>query len=157
MRTAIPALLVACSIAACGGKTRPEQTYDVHSHGVGEKHDIEEEHHGVGVAEIDKFHDTLAPIWHAPAGDDRKHNACTAVPTMKDQAALIVGRARTDHAGWEGNGNALAAAVTKLGTVCADPTLAGFDDAFGAVHDAYHGLMESAMPADQADHMHVGH
>jgi hypothetical protein len=156
MRTAIACLLFA---AACGGKTAPEQPYDTHSHGVGEHHDMEMEHHGVGVAEIDKFHETLGPIWHAPEGAERTQHACDAVPTMKDEATAAVGRARTDNAGWEGNANALVTAVGKLGDVCATPDRAGFADAFGAVHAAFHAMMESAMPpdADQADHMHMGH
>jgi hypothetical protein len=157
MRMSFHALFLALAIAACGGKTVPEPVYDTHSHGVGEKHDMESEHHGVGVAEIDSFHQTLAPIWHAPAGDQRKKDACAAVPTMKEQAMAAVGRARTDNARWEGNANALVGAVGKLGAVCGDPATAGFDDAFGAVHDAYHALMEAAMPADDADHMHMGH
>jgi hypothetical protein len=159
MRTSFTSLFFALAIAACGGKTTPEPVYDTHSHGVGEKHDMEMEHHGVGVAEIDSFHQTLAPIWHAPAGDERKQHACAAVPTMKEQATAAVGRARTDHAKWEGNANALVGAVDKLGVVCADAAApaTGFDAAFGAVHDAYHALMEAAMPADDADHMHMGH
>ena len=156
MRIWIASLSFAAA-AACGGTTKPETQYDTHSHGVGETHDVEEEHHGVGIAEVDAFHDTLAPIWHAPAGDARRKQACDAVPTMKEQAVAAVGRARTDHAGWEGNANALVAAVGKLGDACEGKTFATpFDDAFSQVHDAYHALMESAMGGTDADHAHVG-
>jgi hypothetical protein len=162
MRTAIASLLLTLSFAAggaaCGGsKPAPETAYDTRSHGVGEKHDVETEHHGVGIAEIDSFHDTLAPIWHAPSGDERKQHACAAVPTMKEQAVAMLGRARGDHATWEGNAAALVAAVDQLGAVCHDATIAIVDEALGAVHDAYHAVMEATMPADAADHMHMGH
>ncbi|HTJ45021.1 MAG TPA: hypothetical protein VL463_23095 [Kofleriaceae bacterium] len=154
MRIWIASLLFA---AACGGKTTVEQPYDTHSHGVGEHHDMEMEHHGVGVAEIDTFHETLAPVWHAPEGDQRHKDACAAVPKMKEQAAAIVGRARADHAGWEGNANALVTAVDKLGESCAG-TGDGFDEKFSAVHDAYHALMESAMGKEgETDHAQMGH
>ena len=147
------------ALAACGaGTTKPEQPYDVHSHGVGEPHDMEEEHHGVGIAEIDSFHDTLAPIWHAPGGDARRKQACDAVPTMKEQSVAAVGRARTDHAAWEGNANALVTAVGKLADACAGKSFATpFDDSFAQVHDAYHALMTAAMGGTDADHAHVGH
>lgn len=155
MRTWIVAFVLAA--AACGGKTTPEQPYDTHSHGVGEHHDMEMEHHGVGVAEIDSFHETLAPVWHAPAGPERSKNACAAVPKMKEQAAAIVGRARADHAGWEGNANALAGAVDKLGAACAAGAT-DLDADFGAVHDAYHALMAAAMGKEgDADHAQMGH
>jgi hypothetical protein len=150
-------IAIAMAAAACGGTTQREQVYDTHSHGVGEKHDMEEEHHGVGVAEIDSFHETLAPIWHADAGDARMKRACAAVPTMREQATAIVGRARADHAQWEGNGNALVQAVGKLAEACDGKTFSqSFDDAFGGVHDAYHALMEAAMGGTDADHAHVG-
>ena len=143
---------------ACGGAAvAPERPSDPPGHGVGEHHDMETEHHGVGVAEIDSFHATLAPIWHSDPGDARTQRACDAVPHMKEQATAIVGRARADHAGWEGDGTALVAAVGKLGDACAVTARPDFDAAFAGVHDAYHALMESAMPADAAGHEHVGH
>jgi hypothetical protein len=152
MRTWIAAFIL---VAACGGKTVPEKAYDTHSHGIGEHHDMEEEHHGVGVAEIDSFHETLAPVWHAPAGAERTKNACASVPTMKDQAAAIVGRARADHAGWEGNANALAGAVGTMGEACTANV--DVDARFSAVHDAYHALLEAAMGKENdTDHAHMG-
>jgi hypothetical protein len=149
---------IAVAAAACGGTATREQAYDVHSHDVGEKHDVEEEHHGVGVAEIDSFHDTLAPIWHEAAGDARTKHACAAVATMREQATAIVGRARADHAQWEGNGNALVKAVAKLADACGGKTFSQpFDEAFGGVHDAYHALMEAAMAGTGEEHAHIGH
>src|SRR5262249_58024539 len=90
--------LVAGAPLAGGGKAAPDKMYDSHASAAGEAHDGEPEHHGVGIAEIDSFHATLAPIWHASAGPERTQRACAAVPTMRDQAGQIVGRARGDHA-----------------------------------------------------------
>ena len=156
MRTsALAACLAAAGLAlGCGGKQAPEPHYDVHSHGVGEKHDIEEEHHGVGIAEIDGFHDQLDPLVHAPAGDQRKADTCKAAGSMKDDAFQIVGRARADHAAWEGNANALVQAVDALGAACTGG--GDVDKALAGVHDAFHGLIEQVMGTD-ADHANVGH
>jgi hypothetical protein len=147
--------LVVATAPACGGKAAPEKTYDSHAAAAGESHAMEGEHHGVGVAEIDSFHATLAPIWHAPAGPERTRHACAAVPTMRDQATQIVGRARGDHAGWEGNASNLATAVGALSDACGKG--GGVDDALGGVHTAYHAVMEAAMGGDHEHMEHMEH
>lgn len=153
----VPWLCVAGLAVGCGHKqpaTTESAIPGTGDHGVGEHHDMEEEHHGVGIAEIDSFHETLAPLWHADKGDKRKADTCAAVGDMKTQGIEIVGRGRTDHAGWEGNANSLSKAIDDLAKACGEG--GDFEAAFGSVHDAFHVLMESAMTGHEADHAHVG-
>lgn len=153
----VPWLCVAGLAVGCGHKqpaTTESAIPGTGDHGVGEHHDMEEEHHGVGIAEIDSFHDTLSPLWHADAGDKRKADTCAAVGDMKTEAVAIVGRGRTDNAAWEGNANSLAKAIDDLAKVCGEG--GDFDATFSSLHDAFHVLMEAAMTGHEADHAHVG-
>jgi hypothetical protein len=154
----VPWLCVAGLAFGCGHKQpAPHESAipGTGDHGVGEHHDMEDEHHGVGIAEIDSFHETLGPLWHAEHGDKRKADTCGGLGGMKDQAVQIIGRARADHAGWEGNANALSKAIDDLGVVCGGGA-GDFDAAFSSVHDAFHVLMEAAMTGHEGDHAHVG-
>jgi hypothetical protein len=85
---------------------------------------------------LDAFHKLLAPLWHAPAGDQRMTDTCAGIPGFQT-AAAAVGSAAVPGAA------ALAGAVTKLADACAATPRDGarFDAAFAAVHDAFHGAL----------------
>ncbi len=153
----VPWICVAGLAIGCGHKA-PAPTESAipgtGDRGVGEHHDLEAEHHGVGIAEIDSFQAALSPLWHADAGDKRQADTCAAVGDLKTQAIAIIGRGRTDHAAWEGNANSLAKAIDDLAKVCGEG--GDFAATFGDLHDAFHVLMEAAMTGHENDHMHVG-
>jgi hypothetical protein len=146
--TVLAAWLAAAGLAlGCGGKqAAPEAHYDVHAgSGSAADHDgAEPDHdmdHGVGIAEVDGFHAQLEPIMHA-TGDAQKTDACAKTAALKDAAFQVVGRAKGDHAAWEDQATALAAAVDGLGKACT-----GGGDvaaALGAVHDAFHAVLAAA-------------
>jgi hypothetical protein len=91
-------------------------------------------------ASIDAFHDTLAPIWHAPAGETRMTSTCEAVPTLEARAQDV--------------GDApLVEAVPALGTECGGDRQ-GFEPRFAAVHDAFHAAMERSGVDHHEEHSH---
>lgn len=140
-------LIVAAS--ACGGKaapgTEPEiggNTHDTH-HGSAAAAD----EHGGMPASIKKFHDTLAPRWHAEKGPQRTADTCAAIGQLQADAAAIVAAptpAGTAAAVWADGGKQLADAVTALDATCKAKDAAAFEPAFASVHTAFHHVMESA-------------
>lgn len=91
------------------------------------------------------FHDTMAPLWHAEAGDARKTDTCAALEDLKTKASAIgeaeVPEKAADQAeAWSSASTELGAKLDALAATC-DGTTEEFDAAFHDVHEAFHALV----------------
>lgn len=139
--------------AACGGKSAPATsstaTEPAGNPGEAHAHDFP--------AEMDAFHDKLAPLWHADSGQARIDQTCTATGELDALAATVRDApppAGVDAAAWTERGTALVDSITKLSAACGSPDRATFEADFHGVHSAFHGLIEllPATDAHQAAH-----
>ncbi len=128
----------------CGSSTPPAEHAGEHEHG---EHEHGEHAKLTGAAH--EFHEVLAPLWHAEKSPERAKKTCDAVPTFEQHAAAVdkevpadAARAAAAHTAAQG----LIAAVGELKAECAKPEAgrADFEAKFGAVHEAFHKVMESA-------------
>jgi hypothetical protein len=95
--------------------------------------DRHENHSHAFPKDVDAFHATLAPLWHAQAGKQRSANVCAQAGKLESLASEI---RKVDT-------KALVASVTALKAQCnASPT--NIDTAFSDVHDAFHRVMGQA-------------
>jgi hypothetical protein len=137
------ALAIALALAACGSTSKPEAK---------PAEPAAEHHEMAGMPpELGKFHDVLAPHWHAEKGPQRMKDTCAAVPDFTagaDALTKAAPPAGKDAAAWGTGTKELADAVTGLKTSC-DGDAAGFEAAFERVHKGFHALLES--------HEHVDH
>jgi len=109
--------------------------------------------------EIAKFHDVLAPRWHAEKGDKRMKDTCAAIPDFTAGVTAIataVPPAGTDTTAWTDGAGKLAAAVTALDDTCKRNDATAFEGAFQSVHESFHGLMGLAM-GEHGEHEHGEH
>lgn len=109
--------------------------------------------------QIAKFHDTLAPRWHAAHGPKRMADTCGAMAQFHTDAdAIATSQAPSggDAAAWSVGGKQLTEAVTALETTCKANDAAAFEPAFERVHKTFHGLMEAAM-GKHGEHEHSEH
>jgi hypothetical protein len=119
-------------VVACGSKSKPEA----------EQH-AEAEHHENLPPELAKFHDVLAPHWHAPEGPDRMTGTCSAIPEFQSNTdALAKAAPAGDAAKWSAGTKELTDAVAGLKAACAASDAAAFETAFARVHKGFHGLAE---------------
>jgi hypothetical protein len=163
------ALMVMLVAAACGGKATPGST-PVGMEG-GQKHEMAqrcemgEQCKMGGKGEmgemanmpppIAKFHETLAPRWHAPQGPQRMTDTCAAIGQLQADAAAIVAAPAPDGAdagSWSAGGQQLAEAVTALEATCKAHDAAAFEPAFARVHTSVHHAMEASMTHEHGDH-----
>ena len=96
-----------------------------------------------------RFHETLAPRWHAPHGPERMANTCSAIATFRADADAIVAAPPPDggdRATWSAGGQQLTEAVAALDATCQAKDAAAFVPAFERVHQAFHHLLEAAKP-----------
>lgn len=106
--------------------------------------------------EVEAFHQTLSPLWHAETGPERMNNTCGAVGTFETQAAAIgtaPAPAGVDATMWTTAASSLAADVTTLKTTCATPDQTTFTPTFEKLHTSFHNLvmlMPGAAPRDPA-------
>jgi hypothetical protein len=138
MKRALLSLIV---IAACGSKK---------SEPVAEQHEGHDEHGEMAnmPPEIAKFHDVLAPRWHADKGDKRMKDTCAAIPDFTAGVTAIAKAtppAGADGAAWTDGAGKLAAAIVALDDTCKKNDATGFETAFQGVHESFHGLMALAM------------
>ena len=117
-------------LAACGSKSEPESKPEHH-----------EEHMSPAMT---KFHDVLAPRWHAAKGAQRMKDTCAALPDFHADADALAKATPPRGANadsWTTGTQQLVGAVGELDTTCKtnDPT--SFEAAFGKVHESFHGLM----------------
>jgi len=121
-------------VVACGSKTKPES-----------KPEHADEHHEMEKMppEMAKFHDVLAPHWHAPKGPERMTSTCAAIPEFQSNAeALAKAKPAGDAASWAAGTKELADAVAGLKSACDASDATAFETAFARVHKGFHGLME---------------
>jgi hypothetical protein len=94
-----------------------------------------------------KFHDTLAPRWHATKGPERMKSTCDALPDFKAGATTIASSEAPKGANqqaWTDGAGKLAAALEELETECKANDAAKFETAFEQVHVSFHGLLDAA-------------
>jgi len=159
MRTALPVVWLLA--AACGGATRSDPASEpLESARGNQPHDVRHaEHAGHGgppaapaddemagvPAEIQAFHATLAPRWHAEHGPARMADTCAAVPTLRGQADAIGKAAPPQGASataWTERTRQLGGAVAALNETCQAKDAAGFETAFGELHLRFHAVLE---------------
>ena len=134
MRTLV---ILIVAVAACGGKK---------SEPVAEKHDEHGEMANMPPT-LAKFHDVLAPRWHAEKGDKRMTDTCAAIPDFTAGVTAIATAAPpagADGTAWTDGAGKLAAAVSALDDTCKKHDAAAFETAFQGVHETFHGLLALA-------------
>jgi hypothetical protein len=160
MKAASMIVLVMAAVA-CGGTAPPAQPAkpmdmapdgqkcemgpDCKMAGMGEKGEMGEMANMP--PQIAKFHDTLAPRWHAAQGPQRMADTCAAIAqfhTDADAIATSPAPSGGDAAAWSAGGKQLTEAVAALDTTCKAKDAAAFEPAFGSVHKTFHHLMEAA-------------
>lgn len=158
MKTTLVAIVVVA--AACGGTTKPETTARSESDdtgrmaAMGQKHEAGGGHMGGGEKhemgemamspQISKFHDTLAPRWHAQPGPQRMADTCAAIPQFHaDAEAIAVAEAPSggDAAAWSSGGKQLIEAIAGLDATCKAKDATAFEPAFERVHGTFHRVM----------------
>lgn len=136
MKTALTIAFVL--LAACGSKKAPATTATPKTGG---------DEHGKMAPEVAKFHDVLAPRWHADKGPKRMADTCGAMAEFQANADALVKLAPpagADAALWTGKTQELTSAVGALDGSCKANDAAAFEPAFQRVHTGFHAVMEAA-------------
>ncbi|HEX5061777.1 MAG TPA: hypothetical protein VFV99_20560 [Kofleriaceae bacterium] len=143
-------LAIVIAAAACGGKKPAPATTTTEQHAEGEGHGME--HEGMP-AEMTKFHDVLAPRWHAEKGPQRMKDTCAAIPEFKADADALAKATPPEKANadtWTASTKALVDSVNGLDPVCQANDAAKFEEAFHKVHESFHATMAAAgMPMEK--------
>ena len=149
MKTMLKFLVVLA--AACGGKQAPAGADKPAPMG---------EHPEMG-PEMTRFHDVLAPRWHAEKGAQRMADTCAAIGDFQTNAASIAGRAAppsAEAASWTTATKELTEAVSGLDAACKANTVDVFEPAFARVHTVFHAVMElGEAKGEHAGGEHAGH
>lgn len=98
---------------------------------------------------VHAFHDLMAPIWHGPSGAERIASICRSAGDLQQRAQAVIDAPApqgVDAAGWRQSADALHASTATIGERCDSGETGELEQAFGAVHHAFHGLVR-----------HVGH
>jgi hypothetical protein len=136
MKTALTFAFVL--LAACGGKKSAPTTATPKTAG---------DEHGAMMPEVAKFHDVLAPRWHAEKGAKRMADTCGAMAEFQANADALTKAAPpagADGAAWTGKTQELTAAVGALDGTCKANDATAFEPAFERVHNGFHAVMEAA-------------
>ncbi len=97
--------------------------------------------------ELVKFHDALAPRWHAAKGPERMTATCGAIAELTadaDGVAQARPPASGDNQHWNQEAKELTEAVAALKATCDAKDAAKFETAFANVHQEFHELLEAA-------------
>jgi len=133
-------LSIVMLLAACGGSPKPTMGPTTHAHDEkGEMANLP--------PELAKFHDALAPRWHAPKGAERMAATCGAIAEFATDADAVAKAApppKGDASKWAQEGKELTEAVAALKTTCDAKDAAGFETAFANMHQEFHELLEAA-------------
>jgi hypothetical protein len=137
--------------AGCGGAAKPDSTamaMEGQKHEMGQMGEAGEKGEMASMPpQIAKFHDTLAPRWHAPHGPQRMADTCAAITQLRADADAIA-TAQPPSGGdaerWSAGGKQLTLAVAALDTTCKANDATAFEPAFERVHETFHHLMEAA-------------
>lgn len=142
MRTILFTLILA--VAACGGSSKTDTEEPgggaepiAHEEGAEGK----KEGHPELTAEMHDFHDVLAPLWHSET-PDRQDKTCENAGRMLSLGEKIQDAPNpgVDETAWAEAVKTLMVSIVKLMDECKSG--GDFEANFGAVHDAFHGLME---------------
>jgi hypothetical protein len=129
------AMVCVILLAACGPKAEPAKpTTEQHDH---------DEMANMPPA-VAKFHDVLAPHWHADKGDKRMADTCAAMPDFTAGITAIAtaeSPKAVDTTAWTDATGKLAEAVSFMGDVCTRHDAPNFDEAFEDVHRSFHHLL----------------
>jgi hypothetical protein len=145
-------MILALGLAACGSKSPPPASAEQGAHSA----------NGMEMTmspELKKFHDTLAPRWHAEKGPQRVTDTCNAVGQFKSDADAVAKATPPRGANpddWTSGAKLLVDAVAGLETACTrDAEHTGFDDAFAKVHVSFHHMLEASggMHMEHMEHM----
>ena len=138
------------AVCACGNKPASDSTLSPGDRGFGQSHAEGSGTSGAtgqdATAALSKFHDVLAPRWHADKTPQRMPNTCAASPEFRTGADAIVAAAPpsgADAAAWASAGKQLAESVAALEAACKSGDAAAFEPAFTAVHERFHAAMEA--------------
>jgi hypothetical protein len=159
-RLALVVVAVGCGGKATRGSTGPSNDLDLaldrsgQKHELGPKHDAAQKNEEGEAGEmahmpppLARFHDVLAPRWHAPHGPRRMADTCAAITEFQADAAAIAAAPPPDGgdtAAWSAGQPRLTEAITALEATCKASDAAAFEPAFERVHQAFHGLLEAA-------------
>ena len=135
-------------VAACGSKQPPTANGAVGSgSNAAEKKAEHDEMMKTMPPSMGKFHDVLAPHWHAAQGPQRMTDTCAALPDFHataDELAKSTPPTTANADTWTRATKALVDAVAALDSTCKSNDAAQFETAFAKVHDSFHALMEAA-------------
>lgn len=142
-------ILAALALVACGGASSPAPQAAATTPAEHGEHNEGKSEHGAHEhqfpAEVTAFHDVMAPLWHAEAGDARRQGTCDAVAKMSEaarsvEAAQVPAKAAADPSKWHEATAALTLSVEQLGASCA-ATAPSFEADFKNVHEKFHALV----------------
>ena len=142
------ALVLFAAGAACGGKKSAPATENTAKTTGGD-------HHAAMLPEVAKFHDVLAPRWHADKGPKRMADTCGAMAELQanaDALTQVAPPATTDAAAWSTKTQDLVSAVGALDGTCKANDATAFEPAFERVHTSFHAVMEASAPAGAEKH-----
>ena len=140
MKTRLSLVLVLVAAAACGGKKAAPATDNTAKMGGSEEH-------ANMLPEVHKFHEVLAPRWHADKGPKRMADTCGAMAEFQadaDALTKIAAPAGADAAAWGTKTQELVAAVGALDGTCKANDETAFEPAFERVHNGFHAVMEAS-------------
>jgi hypothetical protein len=142
-------LVLVLAAAACGGKQpAPASTATAAQPAAG--HD-----HAGMPAEVTKFHDVLAPRWHAEKGPQRMKDTCAAVADFQADADAIAKStppATANADTWGSSTKALVDSVAGLDTTCKANDTAKFEEAFHTLHENFHAVMAATGAGEKHEH-----
>jgi hypothetical protein len=139
----IRTIALALLVAACGGKQSAPATTAGGSNAAAEQHEAE----ATMPPAMAKFHDVLAPRWHAAPGPERMKDTCGALSEFHAQADALAKATPPTTANadtWTTGTRALVDAVANLDATCKANDTTQFEAAFTKVHESFHGLMGAA-------------
>ncbi|MCP5143642.1 MAG: hypothetical protein H6978_02345 [Gammaproteobacteria bacterium] len=92
----------------------------------------EEDHAHEFTAEVNAFHQVMAPLWHAPKDAERMAGTCATLPQMNALADRIKAA----------NVGLLKDALKGMEQPCGSGNERAFEAAFEQLHDAFHAVSE---------------
>jgi hypothetical protein len=134
-------------IAAACGSSKPTPTTSSEHAATADNEGAEHHEMGNMPPEIAKFHDVLAPHWHAEKGAQRMKDTCSAMPDLHasaDALAQTTPPATANADSWTTGTRELVAAVASLDATCKSNDPTSFETAFAKLHESFHGLMAQA-------------
>lgn len=148
MKTRLSLVLVLVAAAACGGSKKSAPATDTTAKmGGGEEH-------ANMLPEVHKFHEVLAPRWHAEKGAQRMADTCGAMAEFQadaDALTKVSTPAGADAANWSTKTQELVAAVGALDGTCKANDATAFEPAFERVHNGFHAVMEASGGGEKHD------